>query len=221
MGLPLTKTRSGKVCERHPELAGLRRPNYTCVGCDREKSLVANEARRAASGKARRVLYSPDEAAQRIKDRNRERSQRRREGAEYNALQIARKHKWRAENRERHLAVSRAYDAKQLAENLQRRISKNLRHRLSKAMMGKTRGVSAVRDLGMSIAEFRVYIAARFQPDMSWDNYGAWHLDHVKPLVAFDLTDDAQARAACHYSNLQPLWALENQKKWRKGHVIT
>jgi hypothetical protein len=92
---------------------------------------------------------------------------------------------------------------------------------LGKAMMGKTRGVSAVRDLGMSIAEFRVYIAARFGPGMSWDNYGAWHLDHVKPLAAFDLTDEAQARTACHYSNLQPLWALENQKKWCRVQEIT
>lgn len=214
MGLPLTKTRTGKVCERHPELSGLRRPNYVCVGCDREKSLAAAEARRAASGKARRILYSPEEAAQRIRDRNRERSKRRRESAEYNAQQLARKKKWRAENKDRYLAVSRAYDARQLAENLQRRISKNLRHRLSKAMMGKTRGVSAVRDLGMTIEDFRLYIASRFLPGMSWGNYGSWHLDHVKPLAAFDLTDEAQARAACHYSNLQPLWALDNQRKW-------
>lgn len=88
-------------------------------------------------------------------------------------------------------------------------------------MLGQTRGVSAVRDLGMSIADFREYIAARFHPGMCWENYGEWHLDHIKPLADFDLTDEAQARQACHYSNIQPLWAAENQRKWRKPHRAT
>lgn len=160
------------------------------------------------------MLYSPEEAAERIRSRDRERNRIRRQSDAHNAAQLERKKRWRDENRERHLATSRAYDAKQLAENLQRRLSKNLRHRLCKAMLGKTRGVSAVRDLGMSIHEFRKYIEAKFVPGMSWENYGrAWHLDHRRPLAAFDLTDAAQARAACHYTNLQPLWALENQRK--------
>ena len=54
---------------------------------------------------------------------------------------------------------------------------------------------------------------------MSWDNYGApqgqrgWHIDHIKPLAAFDLTDPEQCKQACHYTNLQPLWADENMRK--------
>lgn len=132
----------------------------------------------------------------------------------YNAAQIVRKRRWRAQNRERHLAVSRAYDAKQLRENLQRRISKNLRHRIYKAMLGRTRGVSAVKDLGISIQEFRTYIERQFAPGMTWDNYGRWHLDHKRTLASFDLTDQDQARAACHFTNYQPLWALDNQRKY-------
>lgn len=80
-------------------------------------------------------------------------------------------------------------------------------------MIGQTRGASAVSDLGMSIPEFRGYIASKFQPGMTWENYGKWHLDHIHPLALFDLTDDDQARAACHYSNIQPLWAIDNQRK--------
>lgn len=48
---------------------------------------------------------------------------------------------------------------------------------------------------------------------MSWDNYGKWHIDHIKPLADFDLSDPKQFKEACHYSNLQPLWAEENHKK--------
>ena len=48
---------------------------------------------------------------------------------------------------------------------------------------------------------------------MSWDNYGQWHIDHIKPLAEFDLTNRPQFLAACHYTNLQPLWASANHKK--------
>lgn len=50
---------------------------------------------------------------------------------------------------------------------------------------------------------------------MSWDNHGfsTWHVDHKVPLAAFDLTDTEQLTKACHYTNLQPLWAHDNMSK--------
>jgi len=49
---------------------------------------------------------------------------------------------------------------------------------------------------------------------MTWDNYGsAWHVDHIIPLAAYDLTDPEQQRQAFHYTNLQPMWAHENMAK--------
>jgi len=162
------------------------------------------------------VLYSTEEARERIKDRDAKRSAERRKAPEYAEAQAERKRRWREQNKERYLQTSREYDRQQLATNLQRRLSKNLRNRLRKAMLGKTKGVSAVQDLGMTVAEFRDYIAALFQPGMSWGNYGEWHLDHIKPLASFDLSDPLQARIACHYSNMQPLWAIDNQRKWAK-----
>lgn len=91
-----------------------------------------------------------------------------------------------------------------------------LRQRLSKAIRGRYKSGSAVRDLGCSIEEFMEYIAAKFQPGMGWDNYGSWHLDHIKPLYLFDLSDKNQLRLAVHYSNLQPLWAIDNSSKQHK-----
>ena len=56
---------------------------------------------------------------------------------------------------------------------------------------------------------------------MSWNNYGKWHVDHIIPLSNFDLTKSAEQFKACHYSNLQPLWAEDNIEKkdrldWKK-----
>lgn len=207
------KLRNGKVCEKHPDLNGLRfKASSTCIQCQRD----ASTARLRAAGVGPRTIMPPEEAKEKSRQKEVIRSQKRRQDPSYNLKQVERKRKWRLENSEHVRAVGRAYDAKQMAENIQRRLSKNLRHRLRKAMLGETRSVSAVRDLGMSISEFRAYIESKFSTGMSWGNYGKWHLDHIKPLHSFLLTDDVQAKAASHYSNIQPLWASVNQSKWCK-----
>lgn len=98
------------------------------------------------------------------------------------------------------------------------RLSTNIRTRISTALRKGTKRGSAIKLLGCSVDEFRKYIQSLFRPGMSWDNYSfyGWHIDHIKPLCTFDLTDPKQAAEACHYSNLQPLWAHENFAKGRK-----
>mgnify|MGYP002132731409 FL=1 len=49
---------------------------------------------------------------------------------------------------------------------------------------------------------------------MTWDNYGDWHIDHIIPLNSAQTEEDLYK--LCHYSNLQPLWALDNLKKGSK-----
>ena len=48
---------------------------------------------------------------------------------------------------------------------------------------------------------------------MSWDNYGEWEIDHIRPLALFDLTDEAQFKEAASFKNLQPLWKKDNREK--------
>jgi hypothetical protein len=98
---------------------------------------------------------------------------------------------------------------------INRRLALNLRGRLSQAFRNGYKTGSAVRDLGCSIEEFRIYLESKFQEGMSWDNYGrdGWHMDHILPLCRFDLSDEVQLKKACHYTNLQPLWAKDNLEK--------
>ena len=51
---------------------------------------------------------------------------------------------------------------------------------------------------------------------MTQKNYGEWHVDHIKPCASFDLTDPKQQEICFHYTNLQPLWAIDNIKKGSK-----
>lgn len=91
----------------------------------------------------------------------------------------------------------------------------NLRSRLTHAVKGRYKSGSAVKDLGCSMKEFIAHIESLWTEGMTWDNYSreGWHIDHVIPLSAFDLTDPDQLKTACHYSNLQPLWRATNLSK--------
>jgi hypothetical protein len=97
----------------------------------------------------------------------------------------------------------------------QYRLADSLRNRLNRAIHGSYRGGSAVRDLGCTIPELINYLESKFQPGMNWANWGikGWHIDHIKPLSSFNLSDPEQVRIACHYTNLQPLWATDNLSK--------
>lgn len=69
----------------------------------------------------------------------------------------------------------------------------------------------SVELLGCSVDEARQHIETKFQAGMAWTNHGtAWHVDHIRPCASFDLTDPVQQRACFHYTNLQPLWAIDN-----------
>lgn len=53
----------------------------------------------------------------------------------------------------------------------------------------------------------------QFTEGMTWENYGEWHVDHIRPCVSFDLSIPEQQQECFHYTNLQPLWAKDNLQK--------
>jgi len=99
--------------------------------------------------------------------------------------------------------------------DIQYKLSSRLRSRLRRALQGNFKNGSAVTDLGCSIDELKIYLESKFQSGMTWDNWSfeGWHIDHIVPLASFDLTDRKQLLLACHYTNLQPLWAFDNLSK--------
>jgi hypothetical protein len=105
-----------------------------------------------------------------------------------------------------------SYYKNKLKTDIQYKLSRNLRNRLRDAVKNNYKAGSAVKDLGCSIKELKQHLESKFLPGMSWDNwtfYG-WHIDHIKPLSSFNLRDRNQLLEACHYTNLQPLWATDN-----------
>ena len=102
--------------------------------------------------------------------------------------------------------------------NIQARIAKNLRARLYMAVrkQGGKKAATTMELVGTDWSTFSVWIQNKFQEGMTWNNYGLWHIDHIKPCARFDLTQPEQQKACFHYTNLQPLWETENIKKGAK-----
>jgi len=68
--------------------------------------------------------------------------------------------------------------------------------------------------LGCSLNCFINHIESLFKPNMSFDNYGEWELDHIIPISL--AKDGEEIIKLNHYTNFQPLWKEENRKKKNK-----
>ncbi len=75
--------------------------------------------------------------------------------------------------------------------------------------------------LGCTIYEFKIHLQNQFKDGMTLNNHGEWHIDHIRPCASFDLTNEEELFMCFHYTNLQPLWAKENQQKSSKYDTIT
>jgi hypothetical protein len=69
--------------------------------------------------------------------------------------------------------------------------------------------------VGYTVQELKSHIESLFQPGMTWDNKGEWHLDHIVPKSFFKYTstDDVEFKYCWSLNNLQPLWKKDNLSK--------
>ena len=138
--------------------------------------------------------------------------------------------RWYAENPEK----SKASNAKRRVENpsymndyhKQRRakdplirLQHNMRcacTRVVKQLSFGKKPLSTFKWVGCSPEELKVHLESLFLEGMSWENYGEWHIDHIRPVCSFSADECEQIN---HYSNLQPLWAEDNYAKGAKWDV--
>jgi len=134
---------------------------------------------------------------------------------------IYKKHReWCEKNKDRLRILWNNNRKKKISENINFRLKTILRSAIS-TKLRKSKAEKSNKNLeliGCSINELRKYLESKFKDGMSWSNYGmhGWHIDHIKPCDSFDLKDPLQQKECFHYSNLQPLWALENILKSNK-----
>ena len=104
----------------------------------------------------------------------------------------------------------------------QARIAHNLRTRINHFLGGRTKGGRLYLLIDCDMNFLKSYLESLFIDGMNWDNYGVgmdkWCIDHIIPLENFNLENGEEQKRAFHYTNMQPMWYLENASK--SNHYI-
>jgi hypothetical protein len=170
-----------------------------CKKCLKEKPLSEFFMRKASKDRLDYICKECKRAEQRQYDKaNRERK-------------TASDRRWKEANKEKMRTYFREYKRNERRSNPLSRLKNNLYRRIHKALKGIAKSESTVTLLGTSVESIKLHLEKQFQPGMTWENYGKWHVDHIVPLAS--ARDESQLKAFFHYTNLQPLWALENIRK--------
>jgi len=120
--------------------------------------------------------------------------------------------------------AQRVYKNNKYRLDINFQIACKLRTRFNKMLKNNLKHGSALKMLGCNIEEFKLYFQSLFTEGMNWEKVfnGEIHIDHKRPLASFDLPKAEEQAKACHYTNLQPLWAVDNIKKsnkWEESNV--
>lgn len=85
------------------------------------------------------------------------------------------------------------------------------RSKINKLLGSKREGTFEL--IGCSPLQLKEHIEKQFLVGMTWENHGlyGWHIDHIIPISSANTDEDL--KKLCHYTNLQPLWALDNIRK--------
>ena len=121
---------------------------------------------------------------------------------------------WIKNNREK----INKYFKKRYYDDITYNITRKLRSRFYSALKRCSKKTSVIDLIGCNIDFLKKYLNSKFDKNMNWDLFknGKIHIDHIKPLASYNLTNIVQQREAWHYSNLQPLWKEDNIKKGAK-----
>jgi len=135
---------------------------------------------------------------------------------------------WKLNNAERYRKVRQVYYIenmeyikvnvkknmyKRLENDIEFRIYQRCRTRLYNAVKRHTKSARTKELIGCTTKYLLNHLEKQFTIGMTWDNYGDWHIDHIKPCVLFDFSKEEEQRECFNYMNLQPLWAEDNYRK--------
>lgn len=122
--------------------------------------------------------------------------------------------KWRAANRAKKRKIDRVYQNRRWANDPVFRLQRCVGMRIRAALHGVAKSASTSKLLGCTIESFWIYLESKFEEGMTRENYGrVWEVDHILPCALFDLTRKDHQTRCFHFSNLQPLFGVDNRKK--------
>ena len=126
------------------------------------------------------------------------------------------KKRYNEANKEAVIDYKKRYDKQRKTTDPAFKLIANLRTRHNRALRG---AASTTEGLGCDSNFFREHIENQWVVGMNWNNYGIgegqWSLDHKLPLTLY-YTQPEPLPDLIHYTNMQPMWHVENVKKGSK-----
>ena len=118
--------------------------------------------------------------------------------------------RWEAKNREWRNKYKRIYNQEPC-----HRLSDSISTGMNLSLRGGKGGRHWETLVGYTLGDLMSHLESQFTKGMAWDNYGAWHIDHIRPISHFDFVsvDDREFGECWSLWNLRPLWGKENQSR--------
>ena len=140
---------------------------------------------------------------------------RRRQAMTLEERRAARRLLYKKYHDDRYRAKSAEYMRTKRRTDINFAIAERLRARIKSASRnaGAEKSARTMALTGCSAADLRKWLEVQFVDGMSWENRSNWHIDHVIPCSAFNLSDSQQQAVAFHYTNLRPVWSTQNLQK--------
>jgi hypothetical protein len=182
---------------------------------DRKKYYLNNKAKRI---KSKNVIVMSD--TEKYKKQYRKYIVYQEEYRKKNREKINQKiREWYYKNKDRVRANQRIYEREGAYRNsLHFKIKDGMRKRILEVLKrdGGKKTQRTMKLVGCTVEELKQHIEKQFKPGMSWEQRHLFHIDHIIPCASFDLTKLSEQKKCFHYTNLQPLWAIDNMKKGAK-----
>lgn len=130
-----------------------------------------------------------------------------------NKDKISKRHKeWYKKNKLKSNEYHKKYIKEKRKTDSLFRIKCSIRGRMNSFVKNKNK--NTLEYLGLPLKEYKIYLSKMFDANMNWNNYGDWHIDHIIPLCS--AKNEEELIRLFHYTNTQPLWAIDNLKKGDK-----
>ena len=114
--------------------------------------------------------------------------------------------------------IFRKWEFRTYHNNLKYRLNQILSSNIRRSLKHNKNGRKWEKLIGYTCEELMKHLEKQFTNGMSWNNYGQWHIDHKIPISVFNFNkpEHIDFQRCWALSNLQPLWAKDNNEKRAK-----
>lgn len=172
--------------------------------------IIGPSGRRNIGGRevATRKYFSKPETKERLKKNHKNWSEKNREHLnEYHK-------EWREKNIDKHREYKRKYEKNRKDTDPLYKLINNFRTAIYQVLKENNINKNGhyFEILKYTPEDLISHLETKFTNGMTWDNYGEWHVDHIKPISSYVILEigDDEFMNCWSLNNLQPLWGKEN-----------